>query len=128
MVFKVMDGKDPDFIKLCTLLDDALNKLAGHIIDRSKYVQYNMTEKIHDVIIAYDGAFPVACAAFKHYEEDVAEIKRVFVREDYRGRGISKSVMTLLEASAIAKGYKTLILETTAPLVQSIGLYKKHWL
>lgn len=125
MEFIWTDGQDRDFAGLCDLLDASLEELAGHIIDQSKYSQYNTREKIRDVLLAYDGTQPVACGAIRHYAEAIAEVKRIFVREDYRGRGISKTLMALLENRAVEKGYTTLILETGAPLFRSISLYKK---
>jgi GNAT superfamily N-acetyltransferase len=53
----------------------------------------------------------------------VAEIKRVFVREEYRGRGISKQLMAHIEKKAAEKGYTALILETGAPLKAAMSLY-----
>jgi putative acetyltransferase len=119
------NGQNSEFARLCVLLDESLDKLAGHIIDRSQYIQYNTLEKIHDVVMVYDGSLPVACAGLRHYSEGVAEVKRVFVREEYRGSGISKVMMALIEKTAAEKGYRTLILETGAPLVRAISLYKK---
>ncbi len=124
MTFVLTDGKNSDFEKLCILLDASLEKLAGHIIDRTQYSPFNTLDKIHDVVLAYDEAFPVACAGFRHYEDGVAEVKRVFVREEYRGQGISKAVLALLEKRAAEKGYTALLLETGAPLARSISLYK----
>jgi GNAT superfamily N-acetyltransferase len=124
MDYVLTDGKNSDFEALCVLLDASLEKLAGHIIDRTQYSPFNTLEKIRDVVLAYDGSLPVACAGFRHYEDGVAELKRVFVREEYRGRGISKAVLALLEKRAAEKGYTSLILETGAPLARSISLYK----
>lgn len=123
MEFIFTNGKNSDFADLCALLDESLDKLAGHVIDRSAYIQYNTLEKIHDVVLVYDDALPVACAGFRQYSEGVAEVKRVFVREEYRGRGLSKAMMARIEKRAFDKGYRVLILETGAPLVQAIGLY-----
>lgn len=123
MDYVFTDGRDEDFNELCALLDASLDQLAGHIIDRSKLIQYNTTEKISDVILVYDGGVPVACGGIRLYEEGVAEIKRVFVRETHRGQGISKQLMALLEKRAAEKGYRALILETGAPLTAAIGLY-----
>ena len=49
----------------------------------------------------------------------------VFLKPEYRGRGISKKLMAQLENVAKAKGYRYLILESGAPLVAAMALYKK---
>ena len=77
-----------------------------------------------DVVIAYDGAEPAGCAAIKRFEAACAEVKRVFVRDSHRGRGISKLLMAALEQKAREKGCNTLILETGEPLRAAMGLYR----
>jgi GNAT superfamily N-acetyltransferase len=123
MKFIYTDGCNPDFIKLCRLLDDYLNEIAGGEENRAHYVQYNTLEDIHDVVIAYDDNNPVGCASFKFYKDEVAEVKRVFIRKEYRGKGISEQLMSLLEKRAIEKGFGKLVLETGASLVEAMGLY-----
>ena len=77
------------------------------------------------MIVAYDGNIPVGCASFKRYDEECAEVKRVFVKQAYRGRGISKKLMELLEKAAREQGYRYLILESGEPLVAAMALYRK---
>lgn len=119
------NGCDKDFIDLCQLLDDNLNEIVGGEQQRQQYVQYNLLHDIHDVFIAYLDYVPVGCASFKQYDYDTAEVKRVFVRKEQRGKGISKLLMSELENLAKQKGYTKLILETGAPLVEAHALYKK---
>ncbi len=125
MRFEYTDGSNQDFIKLCHELDEFLNRLVGGEENRSEYIAYNQLEDIHDVIVAYDGMVPVGCASFKHYSDEQAEVKRVFVREVYRGSGIAEKLMEMLEAAAEKKGYHCLILESGEPLVAAMMLYRK---
>ena len=124
MRFEYTDGCNKDFISLCNLLDKYLDKLCGGEENRSEYIQYNKLNDIHDVIIAYDEDIPVGSASFKRYDEEIAEVKRVFVKEEYRGRGISKNIMKLLEQYAKNKGFLYLILESGVKLEKAHGLYK----
>lgn len=117
------NGENKDFAALCLLLDESLDEIAGGTIQRTEYNQYNKLDHIHDVFVIYDGDTPVGCASFKHYEEGVAEVKRVFVRKDYRGRGLSKLLMEQVESKATEQGYQSLILETGKPMLPAIGLY-----
>lgn len=126
MKYIFIDGNKTDFIHLCKLLDDTLNVIAGGEENRKQYIQYNTLGSIHDVIIAYDNEIPVGCASYKFYETGVAEVKRVFVKDEYRGRGISKSMMILLENRGIEQGYKKFILETSNTFASAIGLYKSQ--
>ena len=124
MLYASTNGQDEAFMALCALLDEALEEAVGATVDRSKYTPFNTLEKIGDAVVVYDGADPVACGGFRRYEEGVAELKRIFVKEEYRGRGISKHLMELLEHRAAEQGYSTLILETNGLLVPAMHLYE----
>ena len=117
------NGNDQDFIRLCQMLDENLNELVGGEAQRKEYNQYNKLDQIHDVILIYDNDTPIACGAFKYYAEGVAEVKRVFVRKEFRGKGIARLLMQQLEDKAREQDYDSLILETGKPLEAAIGLY-----
>lgn len=125
MYFDYTDGSNNDFIELCHLLDSFLNDLVGGEENRVEYIPYNRLDDIHDVIIIYDNNAPIACAAFKKYDNECAEVKRVFIKEKYRGKGISKKLMKQLEVSAKEKGYNYFILECGEPLISAMALYRK---
>jgi GNAT superfamily N-acetyltransferase len=115
---------NPDFIMLCQRLDDNLNGVIG-AEKQADYNQYNLLHDIHDVWIAYEDNTPVGCAAFKQYENNVAEVKRVFVMPKYRGRSTARAMMKALEEKALEKKYEKLILETGKHLKEAISLYQK---
>lgn len=119
------DGGNPAFISLCHALDDFLNQLVGGAENRAEYVPYNALDDIHDAIVIYNGDCPIGCAGFKKYDDTCAEVKRVFIRQDYRGLGISHRLMTLLEAAAKEQGYRYFILESGEPLIAAMALYRK---
>ena len=125
MIFIYKEGSNKDFIELCHMLDDFLNELIGGEQNRAQYIPYNRLDDIHDVILAYDGDVPVGCVSFKKYDNYNAEVKRVFIKDEYRCRGISKTLMSMLEERARKQDYKYLILESGEPLVAAMALYKK---
>lgn len=55
--------------------------------------------------------------------EDTAELKRVFVRKEFRGRGLGRALNEAIIADARAHGVKRLVAETGAPQVEAIALY-----
>ena len=124
---KYADRADPDFISLCSRLDDYLDDLAAKIgiTDRSEYIPHNRPDELEAVFVAYEGGIPVGCAAFKNLSPDTAEVKRVFVAEEYRGRRIGELLMSALENKAISVGYRFLVLETGEPLTAAIKLYAR---
>lgn len=119
------NGTNPDFVMLCSQLDKYLFEMVGGEKQRKQYSQYNTLEDIHDVILAYENDRPIACASFKFHDTDTVEVKRVFIRKEYRGKGLSKQLMTELENQAKTKGYSKLILETGEQLPAAIAFYKK---
>ena len=125
MRFIFTDGGNPDFIELCHCLDEFLNGHVGGEENRAEYIPYNRLDDIQDVIIAYDDAVPVGSASFKKHDDECAEVKRVFVKQEYRGKGISDKLMELLEGAARDQGYRYLVLESGEPLVAAMALYRK---
>ena len=75
-------------------------------------------------VIGRVGGDPVACGAIRPLEEDVAELKRVFVKVDFRGRGYSKPIVSELERQALVRGYKVMRLETGVRQPEAISLYE----
>lgn len=124
--FVKTNGEDKDFVMLCGKLDDYLDEAAGEKVKRQKYVKYNQRDSIHDVFLVYRGNQPVACGAYKFYDEDTMELKRIYVDEDCREGGIGAELLRRLEADAKIAGYKYAILETGELLQASCRLYKKQ--
>lgn len=75
-------------------------------------------------VIGSVGGNPIACGAIRPLEEDVAELKRVFVKADFRGRGYSKTVVNELERQARERGYRVMRLETGVRQPEAISLYE----
>lgn len=123
--FRVTDGNDVDFAFLCDKLDKALDEAAGKNVQRSMYDQYNKRNSIHDVIVVYQGTVPIACGAFKMYDEEHAELKRIFTDISARNMGIGSELIRRLEAFAKIQGYRFCILETGRMLQSAHRMYKR---
>lgn len=124
MDVKYTNGNDPDFVRLSKKLGDYLNRLAGGEMFRQAYVPLNALDNINDAYVIYDEDVPIACGGFKHHSQDTAEIKRVFVEEAHRNKGIARQLMKLLESMARTKGYQKLIVETGRDMHGAVNLYK----
>ena len=70
-----------------------------------------------------DDGTPLGCGALRPLGPGEAEIKRMYVVPAARGRGVSRLVLTGLEAEALARGWTTLRLETGTRQPEAIGLY-----
>ena len=87
-----------DFQCLVSLLDAELKVSDGK--EHSFFAQFNKIDSINYAVVAYSDNFPAGCGAFKKYSDDIAEIKRMFVREEFRGNGIAKLILNELESWA----------------------------
>lgn len=58
--------------------------------------------------------------------ENGAEIKRLYVRPEYRGQGIAEALLAALEAYAIEYGYAALYLDSKSDLMVAIRFYERH--
>ena len=83
-----------------------------------------------------NGTQVIGCGAIKFLQEPCAdedssgmrrygEIKRVFVAEPYRGKGVSGAIMAALEQYAGQQGINLLRLETGIYQPEAIGFYEK---
>jgi putative acetyltransferase len=88
---------------------------------QEQYNQFNALAGMTDVVLVYDGTELVGGGSFKHLDGSTAEVKRVFVRTTYRGRGIAKELMRQLEARGVRQGYRRFILETSRTFTEAIG-------
>ncbi|GEM_PF-1353965 len=112
-----------DFKQLIQLLDADLD---GHYGNLPKiYDQYNVIDFIETIILAYDDQIPAGCGGFKKYNHETVEIKRMFVKPKYRGKGIASRILQELEIWAIESGYSSVIPETGEKQVEAIRLYQK---
>ena len=118
------NSDNADFRELVALLDADLAIRDG--AEHSFYAQYNKIDKIREVIVAYENETAVGCGAFKEYEPDIAEIKRMYVREENRGRSIAGKVLTELEIWAKESNFTECILETGLKQPEAIRLYQKN--
>jgi ribosomal protein S18 acetylase RimI-like enzyme len=75
-------------------------------------------------VILYEDGEPVAGGGLRHLENDVAEIKRMFVEPAARGRGHGRRVLSELEAVAVELGYRRLRLDTAQSMTTAIALYR----
>jgi len=111
----------PDFRELIVLLDKDLDSRYGVL--QEHYNQFNKIEANNTVVVAYLEDIPVGCGCFKKFDNDSVEIKRMFVKVDYRGKGIAKKILTELEQWSTDIGYKNTVLETGSKQFEAINFY-----
>ena len=91
----------------------------GELIDVALTVH---PEQMVAAVGAFDGDDLVGHAALRPFE-DALEVKRVIVRSDHRGQGISKLLMLEVEAIARERGVSRLVLQTGDRQHEAVALY-----
>ncbi len=74
--------------------------------------------------VAYLHGEAVGCGAVKHHADAPAEIKRMWIAPSARGLGLGRRLLETLEACALAGGAEVAHIETSAALIEAIGLYR----
>lgn len=75
-------------------------------------------------LVGRDGSRAVACGGIARFDERRAELKRMYVLPEARGRGLGRQLLEALEAQARALGYRALVLETGVDQLPAVGLYE----
>jgi len=123
MLLKRTTSNDPDFQKLVLLLDQFLRSKDDE--DHDFYAQHNKTDHIKHVVVAYHENEAIGCGAFKVFDENSVEIKRMFVIESFRGKQVAHLIIAELELWANELQFDDYILETGTNNPRAIALYKK---
>ena len=117
------NSDNTDFCELVSLLDEYLKIRDGE--EHAFYAQFNNIDTIKHVVVAYNDSVPAGCGAIKAYTDDIAEVKRIFVQPAFRGQGIAREILSVLEAWAKELHFTTCILETGKNQPEAISLYYK---
>ena len=75
------------------------------------------------LIIALDDGTAVGCAGLRKINEGTCEMKRLYIRDDYKGLGIGKRLSTMIIEEASRLNYHDIRLDTLASLKKALDLY-----
>jgi putative acetyltransferase len=87
-------------------------------------VEKLLREGVAFFVIYCDGS-PVGCGGVQIIGNEYAELKRMYVRPAYRGRGLAKLMIRHLTDYARVQGVDVLRLETGIHQHEAIGLYER---
>ena len=76
------------------------------------------------LLLAYADDALAGCIALRPFAPGVGEVKRLYVRPAFRGRGIAKQLTAQLLAAARAIGYASLRLDTLEFMHEAAKLYR----
>lgn len=113
---------DDDVLSLFSEHDAFMLDFMGE--DRHFYTPYNEKELLERIWLIYEDSFPAGCAAYRKKEDGTGEVKRLYVRKEYRGRGLSKNLLKTVEDHAKEDDCQKLYLDTRITLEPACSLYR----
>lgn len=116
------DPRSPEALELIRALSEELARRYDYTDDGSGNFK---PEDPSVFLVARAAGRAVACGAFRPMEPRVAEIKRMFVLPEARGRGYAYAVLTELERLAREQGFTATRLETGDRQPEAIRLYER---
>lgn len=78
------------------------------------------------LLLVYDNELPIACAAYRKIGEDVCELKRMYIKPNYRRNGVGQEIMNILCTRAKLNGYNLMRLDTLDTMTPAIKLYSNN--
>ena len=125
---------DPDVAALIAALDADLDEryaadddLEGEP-DRAmlNLLGPDVTPPAGALLLARLDGVAVGCGAVRPHDDESAEIKRMYVVPEARGRGIAAALLHALERTAAELGYRRLVLETGMRQPEAMALYESR--
>ena len=92
--------------------DKELNELA----------QMYSTPKGALLLALEDGVYG-GCVAVRYKKEGVCEMKRLYVMDNFKGKGLGRKLAVQIMAKAKELGYQTMVLDTLNKLTAALQLY-----
>ena len=75
-------------------------------------------------ILLHSGSDVIGCGGVHRLDERCGEIKRMWIAQAWRGRGLGRALLETLEAHTARLGYEKLRLDTNSVLTEAIRMYE----
>ena len=100
-----------------------LELYGGHDRDATDPAQFSPPQGLF--LVGYLDGEPVACGGWRRRDESTAEIKRMYVADSARGRGLARRLLDELEATARAAGVGRIVLNTGFRQTDAMAFYER---
>lgn len=89
------------------------------------HIQYNKPDGGLILIIDTLTGEEVGCIGIRKFEEKVAELKRMFIKESHRNKGLGSELLRRAVQLSRDLGYESIRLDTLDTMTSAISLYEK---
>ena len=124
----IEEPADSDDVRWCFgQYYEELGRRFGYVVDAALPLGLDeLTPPRGLVLIARDDGAAVGCGAIKLHQPGIGEIKRMWVAQSVRGRGLGGRLLEELEAIAVEAGKTVTRLETNRTLTAAVAMYRSH--
>jgi len=122
-----ISAEHPDTDDAVTLINELEHILAQNYPAESRHgfsVDKMIREKVAFFVIRYDGV-PAGCGGMKIFGQEYGEVKRMYIRPQFRGLGLAKRILEYLTDYTISQGVGLMRLETGIHQIEAMALYEK---
>ena len=77
------------------------------------------------IFLSKEGNLFTGCVAVRKKDEDVAELKRMYIKPEYRNAGLGSALLEIALNAAKEMGYKKIRLDTLSHMTNAINLYTR---
>jgi len=121
----IVAADSPEAVELIGELDE---HLMGHPYPPQSRHAFSVEKLLREQVVFfvtwYDGKL-AGCGGIKMFGTEYGEVKRMFVRPEFRGKGLGKLMLEHLTLYAVRQGVNVVRLETGIYEVEAIGLYER---
>lgn len=125
MAIEIVETR-PDHPDATALINELEASLALRYPAASRHgysVDKLLLEGVSFFVMRHDG-IPCGCGGMQFYDGAYGELKRMYIRPQFRGLGLGKRLLSHLADFSLQRGIKVLRLETGVHQVEAIALYE----
>ena len=78
------------------------------------------------LLLVYEANQAIGCAAYRKIGDAICELKRMYIKPNYRKQGIGQKLVDMLLQRAKQNGYDIIRLDTLDTMLPAISLYRNN--